>query len=390
MNKTFALVLTPLFLFSACEKGTRVQEEIPIQDILLTLSAYEGDEETKTTYDISSQYFLWSEGDAVGIVSPSGSQLKFTIEPKDYGQQHADFDGRGFALVGGTSYYSYYPFYPDYDLDPTVVPIHYDGQAQSGNDSYAHLGAYSYTVAMGTSPVGGQLDFVYRNVGSPHRYGIPVLPGEYTNLTLTIPSDKYIIKGTLNLLAATENEQKTITPTLLDHQLSIALTETTITSVGDLRCWVMVPPANLEGDVIHVSVLCADGTEYVAALSGRDGPANARRVYNAACSVYPALSVVNSEGGSIQIKLVKRDASLSVNMAPENQWISLYGSSSEGIVTTYTFNIAENTGAERTGTIAFTETVSGLTNTVTVRQNKAGSIIGIGGWSTDNHSGQAQ
>ncbi len=391
MSKTYALLLVPLFLFFSCrEKGIEVQEESSIQEIVLSLTPYEGDVDTKTSYDYDSKYFLWAEGDAVGIISPSGGQLKFAIQPKDFGQRHADFDGRGFALIAGNSYSSYYPFVPDYDLNTNAIPIHYDGQVQTGNNSYSHLGAYSYTVALGTSPVGGQLDFVYRNVGSPHRYNVPVLAGDYSKVTLSLPSDKYIIKGTLNLMAATDDEQKTISPTVLSNQLSVELSETTIASTGDLQCWAMVPPANLAGDVIHVTIQCSDGSEFVAAIAGRDSPANARRFYNAACSVYPVLTSVNSEGGSIQVKVVKSDAGLEVDVAPGNDWITATGNNSEGVVTTYSFNVVENTGAERNGTIVFTETASGLTNTVTVRQGKAGSIIGIGGWSTENHSGQAQ
>ena len=380
MNKTYAILLAPLFLFfPACgEKAEEVQEESAIQEIVLSLCPYDGDVDTKTSYDYDSKYFLWAEGDAVGIVSPLGGQLKFAIESKDYGQQHADFDGRGFALVAGTSYASYCPFIPDYDLNPNAIPVHYDGQVQTGDNSYAHLGAYSYTVAMGTSPVGSQLNFVYRNVGSPHRYAIPVPTGEYSNMTLVLPSNKYIIEGTLNLMAATENEQKTISPTVVSNQLSLGLTSTTIASAGDIQCWAMVPPANLVGDVIHVRLQRSDGSECLAAIAGRDGPANTRRFYYAACSVYPAISVVNSEGGSIQITVVKRDAGLEMDVAPDNEWITAAGSSSDGVVTTYTFNVAENTGAERIGTIVFTETVSGLANTVTVRQSRAGAIIGIG------------
>ena len=391
MNKTYALLLVPLFLYSSCvEKGIELQEENSIQEIILSLAPFDGDVETKTSYDFDSKYFLWADGDAVGIVSPSGGQLKFAIQPKDFGQQHADFDGRGFALVAGTNYSSYSPFVPDYDLNPNAVPIHYDGQVQTGDNSYSHLGAYSYTVALGTSPAGGQLNFVYRNVGSPHRYTVPVLSGDYSRVTLSLPTNKYIIKGTLNLMAATENEQKTITPSELSDQLSIEMSETTIASTGDLQCWAMVPPANLEGEVIHVIIQRSDGSEFVAAIAGRDSPANSRRFYNAACSVYPYLTNVNSEGGSIQVKVVKRDAGLGVDVASGNDWITANGSSSEGVVTTYIFNVAANTGAERNGTIVFAETVSGLSNTVTVRQSKAGAVIGIGGWDSENHNGQAQ
>lgn len=391
MEKTYVLLLAPLFFISVCcEKKQEVPDENAIQEIVLSLSPYEGDVETKTTYDYDSKYFLWAEGDAVGIVSPLGSQLKFTIESKDYGQQHADFDGRGFALLAGTKYSSYYPYIQGYEQNPNALPIHYDGQVQLGDNSYAHLGAYSYTVAMGTSPVGAQLDFVYRNIGSPHRYAIPVFPGDYSKVTLELPSDKYIIEGTLNILAETENEQKTITPTVVSNRLSIGLTATTIATAGDLQCWAMVPPANLVGDVIRVHLQCSDGSECIAAIAGRDSPANTRRFYYAACSVHPALSVINSEGGTIQVRVVKRDAGLDVGVVPGDEWITVAGNSTEGVVTTYSFIIAENTGAERNGTIVFTETESGLTNTVTVRQTKAGSIIGIGGWDVENHSGNAE
>jgi hypothetical protein len=79
-----------------------------------------------------------------------------------------------------------------------------------------------------------------------------------------------------------------------------------------------------------------------------------------------------------------------MNVTPGNEWITAAGSSAEGVVTTYNFTIAENTGAERNGTIVFTETVSGLSNTVTVHQQKAGAVIGISGWNQENHSGNAQ
>jgi len=392
MKKTYAFLLAPFcLLFFACgEKGEEVQEENNIQAIVLSLRSFVGDIDTKSTYDYSGKIFLWSEGDAVGIISSAGSQLKFTIEPKDYGKSHAAFDGRGFALLGESHYYSFSPFYPDYNLNPNVLPVHYDGQVQRGDNSYDHLGDYSYIVAMGTTPVGGSLNFLYHNVGVPHRYAIPVLPGGYSKMTLVIPSNKYIIEGTLNLFAATAEEQIEITPTLISNKFSLELAETTISSAGDIQCWIMIPPTDLVGDVIHVYLQHSDGSESLAAIAGRDGPVNNRRFYNAACSIYPVQSDVNSEGGSIQIKVVKRDAGLEMNVTPGNEWITAAGSSAEGVVTTYNFTIAENTGAERNGTIVFTETVSGLSNTVTVHQQKAGAVIGISGWNQENHSGNAQ
>lgn len=392
MDRISVLIPVFLLLITSCSNKEDADNlpDTALESIIFTLEQYRGDADTKTTYDTESMYFLWAEGDAVGIVSPSGSQLKFSIRQEDYGQQYAHFDGRGFALISGTSYASYYPFLPDFDLVPEAIPIRYDGQLQSGNNSLAHLGAYSYTVAMGTAPEAGTLNFTFRNVGSPHRYSLPVEAGVFRRLSLQIPSEKYIIAGTLDLSAQTEDQLKTITPSTFGSRLDIDLENASVAETGMFRCWAMLPPANLEGDVIRLFLEADDGSVYIASVAGRDCPANTRRVFNAQSSVYPAFTLTGSEEVDIVLKVVKNNDSVEVNATPNQDWITAQGNNTEGRVTTFTFHLAANTGAEREGTVSFTETASGLTNTVTVRQSKAGSIIGIGGWSTENHSGQAQ
>lgn len=360
-----------------------------IQSVFFTLNKYNDDLLTKTEYDSGGDIFKWSEGDAVGIVSPEGSQLKFPIRPAYYGQSSARFDGRGFALKANTEYSSYYPFIPDFELDPTVIPITYAGQSMDGDNSLDRLGLFAYTVAKGSAPSAGILDFSFQNIGSPHRYRLPVLAGDYERLTLCIQDEEYILNGTIDLYAESDSELITIHPVTMSEEINLDLSGTSMASDGQLRCWMMVPPVNLEGDIIKMKLTAADGTCFLASIQGRDCPANSRRVFNALTSVWPSENEIASEGGSVQIKLIRSSSSDAVTLSTDSAWLTQTSSSTEGMVTTYTFSVAENTGAERIGSVSFTETSTGLVNTVTVKQGKAGTIIGIGGWVIDNHSGTA-
>ena len=363
-----------------------------VSTVIMKLSPYEGDEfDTRTTYSESTDAFtfLWSEGDAVGIVSSEGSQMKFPIKEQYYGQVEASFDGRGFALLSGSRYASYCPFIPDYDLDPTAIPVDYTGQAQRGDNSTSHLGAFAFSAAIGSAPTSGSLYFTYLNIGSPHRYRMPVLPGTYTSLTVSVDEALFVTKGTLNLYSEDESSLITITPTEMSQSIQLDLAETSRESTGNLRCWMMVAPTDLTGKVIRMRLECPDGTAFISSAKGAICPANYRKYFSSSTSVYPAEKTVGTEGGTITVQLINSSTPVDVTAASNNDWITAAGSSTEGRVTTYTFSVAENTGAERVGTISFTETATGLTNTVTVTQRKAGTVIGIGGWNTENHSGTA-
>ena len=145
----FGVLATALF---SCQKAPEeaVKGDEGISRVIMRLSPFEGDDvETRTAYSHDSETniytFLWAEGDAVGIVSSEGSQMKFPVQEQFFGQVDAEFDGRGFALVNGSRYASYTPFVPDYDIDPAAVPIDYTGQVQRGDDNTSHLGDYSFT-----------------------------------------------------------------------------------------------------------------------------------------------------------------------------------------------------------------------------------------------------
>ena len=99
--------------------------------------------------------------------------------------------------------------------------------------------------------------------------------------------------------------------------------------------------------------------------------------------------MVEASGGTVSFQLINSTTPVGVTAASGVDWITSAGSATEDRVTTYTFNVAENTGAAREGTIVFSESGTGISHTVTVSQQKAGTIIGIGGWVSENHTGHA-
>ncbi len=396
MKKYLLLPVAAAIAIVSCQRS---DEQIPldpdgISTVVMKLSPYDGDgQDTRTTYYYNSAdnlfTFLWAEGDAVGIISSEGSQMKFPIKEQYYGQVEASFDGRGFALISGERYASYCPFIPDYDLDPTAVPVDYTGQTQRGDNSTSHLGDYGFSVAIGSAPTSGQLYFNYLNIGSPHRFRMPVLPGSYSSLTVSVDEDKFVTKGTVNLNSEDESSLISITPTEVSNSIRLDLEETTMASVGNLRCWMMVAPTNLAGKTLRMKLEQADGSALIASAAGSDCPANYRKLFSAATSVYPSEKEVESSGGTMSFQLVNSATPVEVSVASAADWITISSSSTDDRVTTYTFNVTENSGAERLGAITFTEVSTGLVNTVHVTQKKAGTVIGIGGWDSENRSGRA-
>lgn len=393
-NRIVSLLgILSLFLAGCQEAFVDVSNE-PLGDVitsvLFTLEQYEGDaEQTRTTYDYANKRFLWAEGDAVGIVNGEGGHLKFLIREDYYGSTKASFDGRGYALLSGVSYGGYSPFYPDYDLDPTRLPISYIGQAQSGSDDQTHLGDYSFIAAIGTAPETGSLSFKFKNIGSPHRYNLPVLPGDYQKFKLVIDRDDYVLKGTVNLLSPDETSLISISPLETSNEMSLDLSGTSVSDPGVLSCWLMMPPANLSDIPIRMVLTKTDGSSLVACVPGRDCPANNRRFFYAQSSVYPSSQNIAAAGQELSISVVKASSEVEVVAESKVDWLTTSGSSTNGLVTVFNFSASENSGAERMGTINFTETSTGLVNTVVVVQQKAGTVIGIGGWSSENHSGRA-
>ena len=102
-------------IFSCAEKVVpevqkpELVEQGEYQSVTMVIPQISFDDEepmTKINLDLGSMKYLWAEKDSVGIFPDLGSQIYFSMA-EGVGQSVATFDGGGWALMSGSSYYSY-------------------------------------------------------------------------------------------------------------------------------------------------------------------------------------------------------------------------------------------------------------------------------------------
>ena len=390
MIKIYNLLLTLIFfglLMSCSSFDERVESNNDTRYTTITAEtpSYDFGTDTRTTFDLSTARFLWSSGDKVGIISEAGSQLCFPIRDEDSGETTASFNGRGWGLLSSSKYLAYYPFISDYDLDYSSVPVSYLDQIQVGNNDYSRLGNYAFWVASGVSPQEGNLHFSFKDVGGVIRFTIPAFSGNYQQVTLSVSEPLFTSSGFVNL---SSGDGLIVNPEKCD-ELGLKLRECEIIEDGtSLIGYLMTAPLDLTGKTLYVIAEQEGGKSSISSIAGREIIAGKAFNMVSKMTAYPYEQSVGSGAETIEVKLLTNN--VSATMSSDETWISLESSSVDGNnITTYTFNVAENTGVERIGTISFTEASTGLVNTVKVTQQKAGTVIGIGGWDSEYRSGRA-
>ena len=207
--------------------------------------------------------FAWTPGDRVGILPDQGAQVYFEIPTPAEGEEmgnKATFDGGAWALKPTSDYAAYYPFVKDFDLDRTAVPVSYTGQAQTGGNSTAHLGAFDYQGARPSTTNGaGGVSFDFDHVSALVllQFTVPTSGTRLTGVTLSADGAEFTTKGTYNL---TSTEGFPITPTETAESMTIGLDYTTTADDETVTLYFMCAPIDLSGKKVSVSVACG-GTE---------------------------------------------------------------------------------------------------------------------------------
>ncbi|MBP3589371.1 MAG: fimbrillin family protein, partial [Muribaculaceae bacterium] len=213
--------------------------------------------------DGNTARFAWTPGDRVGILPDQGAQVWFEIPTPEEGEEPtnvAAFDGGAWALKPTSDYAAYYPFVKDFDLDRTKVPVSYTGQAQTGNGTTAHLGAYDYQGARPSTTNGaGGVSFDFDHVGALVllQFTVPTGGTQLTGVTLSADGAAFTTAGTYDL---TSTEGFPITPTETAESMTIGLNYTTTADGETVTLYFLCAPIDLSGKTVNVSVACS-GTE---------------------------------------------------------------------------------------------------------------------------------
>lgn len=218
---------------------------------------------TQLTVDGNVAKFTWTPGDRVGILPDAGAQVWFEIPTPEEGEEPtnvAAFDGGAWALKPTSNYAAYYPFVKDFDLDRTKVPVSYTEQAQTGNGTTAHLGAYDYQGARPSTTNGaGGVSFDFDHVGALVllQFTVPTGGTQLTGVTLSADGAAFTTAGTYDL---TSTEGFPITPKETATSLTIGLNYTTTADNETVTLYFLCAPIDLSGKKLNVSVACG-GTE---------------------------------------------------------------------------------------------------------------------------------
>ena len=262
--KTTTTLLT-LSALVACGEDAAMEDSLnlsngkTLESISITGKDFQTETGSRSSVVISNAgvNFLWEAGDVVGIFPDKGDQVSFAMD-EGAGMQTATFNGGGWALKASSTYAAYYP-HNFYNRDLTAIPVSYEGQEQSGNNSTAHLGAYDFMAASVTTPSNGAVAFDMQHMGA-----LVMLQAELdeaktlTNVALKASTPAFVEAGTIDLTAMDPQ----ITSTASTNIHNIPLENFTVASNETSTIYFMLAPTNLLGETLEITLSDEDG-EYI-------------------------------------------------------------------------------------------------------------------------------
>ncbi len=337
---------------------------------------------TKINLDLNSLKFLWAAKDSVGIFPDLGSQIYFSMA-EGVGQSVATFDGGGWALKKGSSYYSYFPFVANYYIDKGAIPIDLRGQVQdgNGNQSTASLGKHCYMIAKGVADEAtGNLMFSYKQLQMPFMFVIPVEAGTYTSLDVCAGDDVIAVSGAMDAI----NLDTTIHDAVYEDHLTIGLTNISFPSAETLIVTAMLPPFDIYGRQFTFNLQKADGTVVTSSVFGKTYVLD--KAYRNApnFSVAPTKIEIPGDKSTFDIRITAAGSS-TYSITADVDWLTISNAPTSGSAIV-TINAAKGTTKERTGHVIVSESVTykgttiTLQNKIEVTQDIVGMVVRPGDW----------
>ena len=238
-----------------------------LESISITGADFETESGVRSMVEVdnSGVHFLWSATDTVGIFPNKGSQAEFVMD-EGAGQQTATFNGGGWALKHAASYSAYYP-YNFYNRDLTKIPVSYADQAQDGNASTAHLGAYDFMAAGVVTPDNGAVAFDMQHMGS--LVMLQTNLDEAKTLTAVELKAQDAVLTTAGTMDLTDTKPG-IKATTRSDALTIALTDFQVAKDETTTIYFMMAPTNLSGETLEL-ILSDEGGAYIQFdVAGKD------------------------------------------------------------------------------------------------------------------------
>lgn len=250
--------LALFFLVISCDKGEKLPpdelqpDEKPLADteVYGYLAQPESDDPgTDAKSDIKLSFKL---GDNINIWSNTGAMVIYSARELTDGGG-ARFEGDGFSLGDGETYYSSYPQISSLNDNLHSLTTSYEGQVQTADGDCNHVAGYSYACASSLC-TGGKASFAYHYVCRWLRFQL-TLPGEVnvTELTVTADSQVFALDGTVDVTTGS------FTPGKMSDNMTLKLNNVKVTD-GVLNAFLAHAPYGACN--IVVTVKDKDGKVY--------------------------------------------------------------------------------------------------------------------------------
>lgn len=273
--KKLLLYALPFLAMACSQEGlenvadSKYDSSQELQGVVMTIPDFNWEGTTRTSLSEAEHgmTFAWAEGDKVGVYA-SNSMASFNIGTIGSDAKSASFDGGGFSLTAGETYYSFSPYNGD-GTDKTVVPVSFTGQIQSGNADASHLGTYDFMTSKATAYATNEALFKFTHLGAIMRIKLSVPAGKnYESLKVKglYDDESFITAGTVDLTA----ETPVITTTETSSEITLGLEDCTASEDGILTLYTMVAPMNLSGSRLVFTVTDTEGNEYSDLIEGKN------------------------------------------------------------------------------------------------------------------------
>lgn len=254
---------------------------------------------TKSSMEVgaSGLTFKWSAGDQTGVYSTASGFALFNLTSGE-GTGSAQFDGGGFSLTDGATYYSFFP-YAAAATDKTAIPVDYSGQTLIDDNDMASPMTKDYMYASAVSDAGNAL-FHYNHIGSFVRTQLTMPASTAVGSVDFIPMYEEVIQtGTVDVT----NVAGPVTTTATSPKMSLSLSGVSVPSSGVLTLWSAMAPQDFSGTNEAVAIVAHSGDDiYSARVAGKNLAAGKAFRWNAT----PILPTGYSHGLTVSTKTQKK------------------------------------------------------------------------------------
>jgi len=267
-----------------------------VSDIPYAETTTDGFSRSAMAVDASGLTFTWSEGDKTGVYSSANGFALFNLTG-GAGTSSATFDGGGFTLTDGATYYSFFPYAAAATVK-TAVPVDFTGQTLTQDDDMVSPMTKDYLYASAVAD-GGNAQFNYSHLGSFVRTKLTLPASTPVESVDFIPMYASLTQqGTVDVTAATNP----LTATVTSPKLSLTLSGVAVPSGGVLTLWGAMVPQDLSAPTEAVAILAHSGSAiYSARVAGKN--LQAGKAYRWAAT--PLLPTGYSHGLTVSTKTQK-------------------------------------------------------------------------------------